>query len=261
MDAMVPAAACGNSCRTSLIGKTVLALCAAFAILSFEAAAQTSPDPTLEQELGAEVARFVEADRAAPPAACQVLFVGSSSIVNWKDTLAADMAPMPVINRGFGGSHIEYVNRWFDQIVAPYHPRAIVFYAGENDLDAGKAVERVVSDFDEFMKRKTQALADTPVYFISLKPSKLRFAQFPLQSKVNEAARERARKRTDLHFIDIVPPMLEDQGQPKDLFVADGLHMKPAGYAIWTKAVRAALLPNTEAEFHTCNRRTAAPHP
>ena len=261
MDAMLPAAACGNSCRTSLIRKTVLALCAGLAILSSEAAAQTSPDPTLEQELGAEVARFVEADRAAPPAPCQVLFVGSSSIVNWKDTLASDMAPMPVINRGFGGSHIEYVNRWFDQIVAPYHPRAIVFYAGENDLDAGKSVERVVSDFDEFMKRKTQALADTPVYFISLKPSKLRFAQFPLQSEVNEAVRERAGKRTDLRFIDIVPPMLDDEGKPKDLFVADGLHMKPAGYAIWTKAVRAALLPNTEVQAHTCHSRTAASHP
>ena len=82
------------------------------------AVAQTPPsaNSTLEQELGAEVDRFVEADRAAPPAACQVLFVGSSSIVKWKDSLAADMAPMPVINRGFGGSHIEYVNRWFDAI-------------------------------------------------------------------------------------------------------------------------------------------------
>jgi hypothetical protein len=266
MGAMAPAAACGNSCRTSLIPKarvlqTVLALCAALAILSFEAAAQPSPDATLEQDLGVEVAFFVEADRIAPPAACQVLFVGSSSIVNWKDTLAADMAPMPAINRGFGGSHIEYVNRWFDQIVAPYHPRAIVFYAGENDLDAGKSVERVVSDFDKFMKRKTQALGDTPVYFISLKPSKLRFAQFSSQSRVNEQVRQRADKRTDLHFIDIVPPMLDEQGKPKDLFVADGLHMKPAGYAIWTKAVRAALLPNTEEEAQTCHGMTAQPHP
>jgi hypothetical protein len=63
-------------------------------------AAQTpsSTTPTLEQQLGAEVDRFVEADRVSPPAPCQVLFVGSSSIVNWRDTLAVDMAPMPVIN-------------------------------------------------------------------------------------------------------------------------------------------------------------------
>lgn len=210
-----------------------------------------APDPTLDQSLGEEIDRFVEADRAAPPAACQVLFVGSSSIVKWRESLAADMAPMPVINRGFGGSHIEYVNRWFDKIVAPYRPRAIVFYAGENDIDAGKSVDRVVADFDAFMARKTQALGETPVYFISLKPSKLRFAQFPLQSQVNGAIRARAGERSDLHYIDVVSSMLDD-GKPRDIFGRDGLHMTPRGYVIWTRAVRAALLPNTEAEERSC---------
>ncbi|TLY90030.1 MAG: hypothetical protein E6K40_18070, partial [Gammaproteobacteria bacterium] len=166
----------------------------ALALFASGAGAQTQPaaDPALERALGAEIDRFLEADRASPPAACQVLFVGSSSMVKWRGSLAADMAPMPVIDRGFGGSHVEYVNRWFDEIVAPYRPRAIVFYAGENDIDAGKSVARVVADFDAFMARKTQVLGRTPVYFISLKPSKLRLAQFPLQSQVNGAIRARA---------------------------------------------------------------------
>jgi lysophospholipase L1-like esterase len=210
-------------------------------------------DPALEQSLAAEVERFIEADRVAPPAPCQVLFVGSSSIVRWKQTLAADMAPIPVINRGFGGSHIEYVNRWFEEIVAPYRPRAIVFYAGENDIDAGKPVERVVADFDAFMAQKTRALGATPVYFISLKPSKLRFAELPLQARVNAAIRARARRRADLHYIDVVTPMIEN-GRPRDIFVADGLHMGRQGYLIWTHAVRTALLPNSETEAHRCYR-------
>jgi hypothetical protein len=226
----------------------------ALALISARAGAQPAPAATLEQELGADIDRFVEIDRAAPPAACQVLFVGSSSIVKWKESLAADMAPMPVINRGFGGSHIEYVNRWFDQIVAPYRPRAIVFYAGENDIDSGKSVDRVVADFDAFIARKTQALGTTPVYFISLKPSKSRFAQFTLQSQVNDAIRARAGKRPDLHYIDVVSPMLED-GKPKDIFGPDGLHMTPQGYVIWTRVVRAALLPNTDAEERSCRHK------
>jgi lysophospholipase L1-like esterase len=222
--------------------------------------AQTTTAPTLEQSLGKEVERFVEEDRLAPPAACQVLFVGSSSIVHWKDTLAADMKPMPVINRGFGGSHIEYVNRWFDQLVAPYHPRAIAFYAGENDIDAGKSVNRVVADFDEFMRLKAQTLGDTPVYFISLKPSKLRFAELPLQTQVNDSIRNRSTGRSDLYFIDVVPAMLDENGKPKDLFVADGLHMNADGYRIWTHAVRAALLPHIE-EYETTCRRKLSPSP
>ncbi|HEV2697795.1 MAG TPA: GDSL-type esterase/lipase family protein [Terriglobales bacterium] len=246
-----------SSVHSGLVRRIALFV-AAIALSLASAVAQTAPVPSLEKELSAEVTRFIEADRVAPPSACQVLFVGSSSIVKWKETLAADMAPMPVINRGFGGSHIEYVNRWFDQIVAPYRPRAIVFYAGENDIDAGKSVDRVVRDFDEFIRRKAQTLGDTPVYFISLKPSKLRFAQLPLQSEVNAAIRSRASKRSDLHYIDVVSPMLEN-GKPKDLFGPDDLHMKAAGYQIWTRAVREALLPNVEAEAQSCRHKIALP--
>lgn len=216
------------------------------------AAQAAAPGVTMEELLSSEIDQFVRADEASLPAACQVLFVGSSSIVAWK-TLANDMAPVPVINRGFGGSQIEHVIRWFDQVVAPYRPRAIVFYAGENDIDAGKSVDRVVADFDEFMTRKTQALGQAPVYFISLKPSKLRFAQFGLQSQVNDAIRARVDQRADLHYVDIVAPMLQD-GRPKDLFVDDNLHMAPQGYAIWTQAVRAVLLPVAGAEVQNCHQ-------
>jgi len=248
---MHPRAASINRRRRSA-AFAALAL-ASLAFASARAAPALAPASDLERELAGEVERFVAADRVAPPAKCQVLFVGSSSIVKWKPTLAADMAPMPVINRGFGSSHIEYVNRWFDEIVAPYRPRAIVFYAGENDLDAGKSVERVVADFDAFMARKTQALGDTPVYFISVKPSKSRFAQFAMQTQFNEAVKSRLSRRPDLHYLDVVTPMLQD-GKPKDLFVADGLHMGPEGYAIWTRIVRAALLPNAQAEERSCRR-------
>jgi thiol-disulfide isomerase/thioredoxin len=225
---------------------------------SFASSAPAS-DPVLERALGVEVERYREADRVAPPASCQILFVGSSSIVKWKPTLVADLAPLPVLDRGFGGSHIEYVNRWFDELVTPYRPRAIVFYAGENDIDAGKSVERVIADFDAFMYLKSRALGDTPVYFISLKPSKLRFAEFARQSQVNAAIRARARERSDLHYIDVVAPMLEN-GKPKDIYESDGLHMTAKGYAIWTRLVRAALLPSAEAEARRCRAGVGTAH-
>ena len=208
------------------------------------------PNPALEQ-MAAEVARFVEADRLSLEPPCQVLFVGSSSIVHWKQTLSKDMAPLPVINRGFGGSQIEYVNHWFSEVVAPYRPRAIVFYAGENDLNAGKSVAQVEEDFDEFMTLKTRALGATPVYFISIKPSKRRWDQFSLQREVNTAVHALTGKRRDLYYVDVVTPMLED-GKPKNIFMDDGLHMDAEGYAIWTGAVRAAMLPHTSDEARSC---------
>lgn len=210
-----------------------------------------APADTLEQQLASAIAQFAQTDEASPPGPCQVLFVGSSSIAAWR-TLAQDMAPVSVINRGFGGSHIEYVTKWFDRVVTPYRPGAIVLYAGENDIAAGKPVDRVVADFDAFMVRKNVALGQVPVYFISVKPSKSRFEQFGLQSQVNDAIRARADQRADLYYIDVAAAMLEN-GRPKDIFVADNLHMTPQGYAIWTQAVRAALLSHGAAEARHCH--------
>jgi lysophospholipase L1-like esterase len=43
-------------------------------------------------------------------------------------------------------------------------------------------------------------------------------------------------------YVDVFTPMLGDDGLPRsDLFIADGLHMSAAGYAVWADAVKAHL--------------------
>lgn len=210
--------------------------------------ASPPPAPALSPERFApEIAHFAELDAASPPPACPFLFVGSSSIRFWR-SLEADMAPFPVINRGFGGSRIADVDFYFDRVVAPYHPRAIFFYAGENDLWAGEPPDTVVADFERFLTLKTKALGETPVYFISLKPSRQRLSQLVLQGEVNARIRAMTEQRTDLHYVDVVPTML-DQGAPKDIYVADGLHMTPDGYLLWTGVLR----PVVEQEAQLAN--------
>ena len=186
-----------------------------------------------------EILRFAELDRASPPSGCPVLFVGSSSIRMW-NTLEADMAPLPVLNRGFGGSSTHQVNDYFDRIVTPYRPRAIVLYAGENDIDGGRTPAEVGAEVEEFLALKTSRLGGVPVFYISVKPSKARAAQFARQTEANEAVRALAERHPDLHFIDVVSAMLDD-GRPRDIYVADDLHMNAAGYAIWRERVRDAL--------------------
>ena len=184
-----------------------------------------------------EIVKFAEQDRVTPPPACPVLFVGSSSIRLWT-SLAQDMAPLPVINRGFGGSKIREVHFYFDRIVTPYRPRAIVFYAGENNLDAGEEPAAVAEQFRQFLELKRSRLGNAPVFYISAKPSKLRFKQLARQTELNNAVRGMA--ASDLTYIDVASPMLSN-GQPRDIYVEDGLHMSPAGYAIWRGLVRAAI--------------------
>jgi hypothetical protein len=50
---------------------------------------------------------------------------------------------------------------------------------------------------------------------------------------------EHCKAQANCVYIDVRPDMLGADGKPKPgLFVADGEHMTPAGYAIWTRLVR-----------------------
>ena len=75
------------------------------------------------------IAKFEAQDRLKPPPPGAIVFTSSSSITFWK-TLERDMVPLAVINRGFGGSKIHQVAHYVDRIVIPYHPRAVVLFAG-----------------------------------------------------------------------------------------------------------------------------------
>lgn len=90
----------------------------------------------------ADIQAFEASDKANPPPANAVLFIGSSSIRFWK-TLATDFPAYRVINRGFGGSDLDDSTAFADRIVAPYHPAALVMYAGDNDLQGGDSPEQV----------------------------------------------------------------------------------------------------------------------
>jgi lysophospholipase L1-like esterase len=185
------------------------------------------------------------------PPKCAFLFVGSSSIRFWR-SLKEDFPDRQVINRGFGGSTIGEVNWYFDKVVKPYHPQAIVFYAGENDINAGKAPADAYADFELFMKLKDHALGSTPVWYISSKPSKLRLSQIPAQAELNGKVKALADRRDDLAYIDVVAAMMKPDGAPKDIFVEDNLHMTPEGYAIWTPIVDAALDAGQKAKAPGC---------
>ena len=76
---------------------------------------------------------FEARDRRRTPDQDAIVFVGSSSFTLWS-SLEEDMAPLPVINRGFGGALIDDVVHYADRIVVPYQPSAVVLFAGTNDI-------------------------------------------------------------------------------------------------------------------------------
>ncbi|MGO4701091.1 SGNH/GDSL hydrolase family protein [Dyella sp. 2RAB6] len=184
---------------------------------------------------------FARQDQAQPPPQHAVLFIGSSSINYWH-SLAEDFPGVPVINRGFGGSAIADSTYYADRIVTPYHPRLIVMYAGDNDVSEGHSAQQVADDFKAFVARVRKDLPAVPVVYISIKPSVARWSLWPAMREANGLIRDWAATQRTVRFVDIAPAMLDAQGKPRaELFRDDGLHMKPAGYALWIQVLRPVL--------------------
>jgi lysophospholipase L1-like esterase len=216
--------------RAWLIGCLLLAMA--------QAALAHPPSPQSWQH---DIDRLVADDSAHPPPQHGVLFVGSSSIRMWT-TLAADFPGVPVIDRGFGGSTIADSTYFADRIVIPYHPRLIVMYAGDNDIAEGDTPRQVLDAFETFVARVRRGLPDVAVAYISIKPSIARWSMWPRMREANHLIATWSQTQPRVTFVDVAADMLGANGKPHAaLFRDDGLHMTPAGYAVWVRALKPVL--------------------
>ena len=190
-----------------------------------------------------DIEKFLAADAAHPPQRDAVVFVGSSSIVKWK-SLTEDFRGMSVVNRGFGGSELADSVEFADEIVIPYHPRAVVLYAGDNDIAAGKSAEAVLSDFRAFRSKVHAGVPTARIYYLSIKysPSRAKFQSTMRQA--NSLIAADCASTDYCTFVDVNSPLLDAHGQPRpELFEADQLHMKADTYALWVKVLKPLIQP------------------
>lgn len=188
-----------------------------------------------------DVQAFEQQLRAQPPADGTVIFMGSSSIHKWW-TLAQDLPQFPVVNYGLDGMEIPDCTRFAERLLAPYrshHPRRVVFYAGDNDVADHAAAEQVLARFQDFVAAARRALPGVPITFVSIKLSPARRELGDYIRRANRLVADFAAAEPDLDFVDVYSLMVDSQGEPRPgLFLKDdGLHMTPAGYAIWREAL------------------------
>jgi lysophospholipase L1-like esterase len=232
-----------KSSRARKIVLAIVGLAALFALGAYGALEyyfRSSQDPSY---FDPEIAAFVGADRRSPPAEGTIVFVGSSSIRFW-DTLERDMGGLPVLNRGFGGSQLTHLIRSAHLIVTPCKPRAVLVYSGDNDLDerTGKTAEVVLRDYQRLVTLIHEEVPTARIYFLAIKPSKLRWARWPEMSRANRLVKEWSAADPRLAYIDTASALLGPDGQPRDdVYRFDGLHLNEVGYAEWTRLIRPVL--------------------
>jgi lysophospholipase L1-like esterase len=200
----------------------------------------TPEDPTRCEN---DILAFEAQDRLNPPAKGGIVFVGSSSFTLWH-TLADDLAPLPVLNRGFGGSLLSDSVHYYDRLVTKHQPRAVVVYAGENDIGQNFSGAHVSEQLKQFVANVHSVDPDIEIFAVSIKPSPGRGEGIHQIRVANQLSREWIQDTPKVTYIDVVEPMLGADGIGRaELFVEDGVHLTSAGYELWTSIIKPYLEP------------------
>lgn len=172
-----------------------------------------------------------------------ILFTGSSSIRLWS-TLAHDMAPYPVIQRGYGGAKLSDFAVYAERIIYPHTCRAIVLFIA-NDItgnEEDKSPDEVARLFHYILKIIRNKFPDTPVFWIAVTPTALRWNAWPEITKAGKQIEQLCRKKENTYFIRTDYAFLNTLQQPREeLFLSDSLHLNAQGYAVWTDLIRKEL--------------------
>jgi lysophospholipase L1-like esterase len=212
-----------------------------FALIGFATCLAVSQDSNKFAKWKKPIAAFEARDEKTPPPVNCLLFVGSSSIRMWKlEDFWPDQA---TINNGFGGSTLADSIHFFDRVIAPYQPKAVILYAGDNDINKGLDAEETFEDFRTLSGRIRDKFPEAKILYLAIKPSRARWKIWPEMEKANRLIAEHCSRSRNLVFVDTAAPMLEDtEGPPnKKWFVEDGLHLSDYGYRVWTELVQRAL--------------------
>lgn len=191
----------------------------------------------------ASIRAFEAQDRRQPPPPGLILFAGSSSFTFWS-TLEKDMAPLPVLNRGFGGARMQDVVRYAERIILPYRPRAVVLFVGTNDIAWPRpaTARQVLDGYLGIVQRIRSKLQEIPIYYVGITPVPSRWKYWPIVQEANRLIREQSQSDPTLRFIDLTDRLLGADGKPdRSLVRFDGIHPNKKGYARWTAVIKPVL--------------------
>lgn len=182
-----------------------------------------------------EIRQFQKADSVQAPPANPILFIGSSSFTYWKD-VQIYFPGRTILNRAFGGSSLTHLILYANEVIFRYQPKQIVIYCGENDLAGSDQVtaDTVVARFTSLFGMIREKLPQTPIVYLSMKPSPSRRKYLPAMQEGNRKIRSFLSLQPNTAFLDVYTAMLTETGSIRsEIFTADSLHMNKKGYALW----------------------------
>ena len=218
------------------------------ALVSTTAAAAEYPDP--ERFRGA-IDAFLAVDAESMPPTNAIVATGSSSMRGWHGRIAADLAPLTIIPRGFGGSNMNEVRYFLGELVLRYKPRAVLLYEGDNDVAVGVEPDQILAQFDAIDAAIAESLPDTRIYILAIKPSIARWHLWAHDARHERTVEGARRQRPSAHL----PRHRHAHAERRRRAVGEHIHRRPTAYE--RRRVRHLARPRCDRCSSRPNRRTS----
>jgi lysophospholipase L1-like esterase len=228
-----------------------------FLFLSSVHGAESSAKPA-KQMFADDVARLAAAPAPAPGG---ILMVGSSIFGRWQ-SCTNDLAPLPVLNRAFGGSTVGHQLSFFDQIIPSSRAALVVWYCGSNDVYSKETPEGIVNHTEKWVERTRAALPQAHILLVSVMraPQKREVGLLAKVDEVNHGLVKLAASIPDVAYIDVNPAMETPAGAPvMACYGPDRLHLTPEGYRRMTSVLQPVMDKEWKASLAAQSPATHSP--
>ena len=196
------------------------------------------------QRFADQIATLETSLRQTPPEPGGILFYGSSTMVHWRadDLLQRQMAPLPVLSTGFGGSTADEALYYYGRLVLPVRPSILVYYEGDNDLGLGYTAAEVLELTHRLFEWARQDLPGIRFLIIPVKDYPAQDAPKEQLAALNRDFAEYATAHEDTWVADIGPVLQDEQGMTRlDIFEDDNTHYNLKGYQLLAGQVKPIL--------------------
>jgi beta-glucosidase len=207
----------------------------------------------VSREGGATNRQAVVLQRALDnPGACDIVFIGDSITQGWegngKSVWTNYYGSRKCLNFGVGGDRTEHVLWRFEQgQLAGLKPKAAVLMIGTNNSNNNRdgteqySTAEILEGVQAVVKQIRTHLPETKLLVLGIFPRGQNFsAQRGKLLQINQALAKLADGQM-IHYLDFGAQLIEADGTISKTVMPDYLHLSPAGYEIWAKAIEPKL--------------------
>ena len=209
----------------------------------------------------------IEAYESVPVQTGKILFYGHSLFTRCsfitklgkdnprlEDEVRMKDGSQAIVNHGFGTSSADDLLYYYDRMVRPYKPRALVLATAANDFNAGYTPKEVMEIEARIIQWAQADFPDIKIYCFSYVPN----IQYKGQKNIytiyrkeyDQLLKDFCNQHENCRYVSLVdqpffferPEDVRDYDKVReDIYVQDQIHLNPQGYAYFMDFVRELL--------------------